>query len=60
MTAFLFQNFSTPEFPSRNIDTVVLKWNSSGDIAPTTPHLPIVDFTRDGRVGLLLKQETQV
>ncbi len=54
----LFQNFTVPEFPARNINTVVMD-KEGGRYIPTTPFLPVSEFTHDGRVGLLRKSGPQ-
>ncbi|NQY99381.1 MAG: hypothetical protein HRT45_01775 [Bdellovibrionales bacterium] len=41
-----------PDFPIRNIDTVTAKKIGS-KYQTTTPHLPVHDMTRDGRLGVL-------
>lgn len=43
---------SLPDYPSRNMDTIVIQKNGSGVYTPTSNHLPIIDMTRDGRIGL--------
>ncbi len=44
----------TPEFPIKNIDTRVVK-KENGKYNPTTSHLPMTEFSLDGRIGLLRK-----
>jgi hypothetical protein len=41
-----------PKYPSRNMNTVVIQKNDDGILEPTSNHLPILDMTRDGRIGI--------
>lgn len=53
VTFLLFQNFR-PQFPSRNVDTVVLKKEGS-TYKPTNHHIPFLEMSRDGRLALARK-----
>lgn len=47
-----FQNFTIPDFPSRNIDTVTVQ-KIDTKYQPITSHLPMLDYTLDGRIAIL-------
>lgn len=50
----LFQNLM-PQFPSRNVDTVVLK-KTGERYQPTNHHIPFLEMSRDGRLALARKE----
>lgn len=47
-----------PEFPIRNIDTITAK-KIDGQYKTTTPHLPVHDMTKDGRIGILRSKSSR-
>ncbi len=57
---FVFLNFLVvPEKPTRNIDTRTMGY-FNGEVRTKSPHLPVVDFSLDGRIALRRNSEPGV